>query len=545
MVRIRPLALAACLAGPVAAQDAALVIGNENYRNAADISAADDALDAADALEGVGFRVRKGGDQTLAQMRDLARAHYGDAAAPGRSVILLSGHFAYHGGQTWFLGTDADAPGLADADAAGIALGTVLEMAAERPGAAVVLLGTEERRLTLGRGLIAGIGAFDVPQGVTVISGDAADIAVFAAGVLTRRGQSAAEMAAQAGDLSVRGFLGNAAPFLAETAALPAAPGVGSNAGAADQVERDLWETTRTINTAKGYESYLRRYPDGLFAEAARRAIAAQNDPLVRAKAAEDALKLSRDQRRQIQRDLSILDIDPRGIDGLFGPGSRTAIATWQRRNGYEPSGYLAGDQSAVLAAQSEARAAELEAEAAKRQAAQETQDRLYWEQTGKAGDEPGLRAYIKRYPDGLFAELAQERLKVFDDQRKDAAAAAERAAWDRALQINTTAGFREYLAAYPDGAFAADARQILADMGASEADQDAIRTEAALGLNDGLKRLIEQRLAALGLKPGAVDGQFDSETRRAIRRYQQARGLAVSGYLNQQTVARLLVDSF
>ncbi len=541
MVRISTLVVFVSLAWPVAAQDAALVIGNENYRSGSDISAASDALDAADMLEGIGFRVRKGADLTVAQMRDLVRAYYGDAASPGRSVILLSGHFAQHGGETWFLGTDADAPGLADADAEGIPLGTVLEMAAERPGAAMVLLGTEDRRLTLGRGLIAGIGAIDAPQGVTVISGDAADIAAFASGILTRPGQSAAALAARAGDLSVTGFLGNAAPFLTEAVA---APNDGGSAVAADQVERDLWETTRTIDTVPGYESYLRRYPAGLFADAARKAIAAQNDPVARAKAVEDALGLSRDQRRQVQRDLSILDIDPRGIDGLFGRGSRSAISAWQQRNKYEGTGYITGEQMAVLAAQSEKRAAELEAEAAKRQIEQERQDRLYWEQTGKAGDEPGLRAYIKRYPDGLFAELAQERLKVFDDQRKAEAAAAERAAWDKALAINTAAGFREYLAAYPNGAFADDAKQILEDMGASEADQSAKRTEEALGLNEGLKRLLEQRLAALGLKPGKVDGRFDSDTRRAIRRYQQARGLPVSGYLNQQTVARLLVDS-
>ena len=540
MLRRSVFVTALIAATPLAAQDAALVIGNENYRAAPDISGAEDALDAADALEAAGFTLRRGADLPAAALRDLLSDHYGDTGQAGRSVILLSGNFAHHGAKTWFLGTEAKAPGLTEADMAGLSLGTVLELAAERPGAAMVLLGTEDHRMTLGRGLIAGIGSLDVPQGVTVVSGDAADIAAFAADILTRPGQTPAQLAARAGDLTVTGFLGNAAPFISVPDAAPAEPA----AGQSDQVERDLWATTQAIDTVQGYESYLRRYPSGLFTDAARRAIALKNDPAAQAKAAEDALRLTRDQRRQIQRDLSILDIDPRGIDGLFGRGSRAAIVTWQQRNRYEATGFVTAEQIAVLAAQAEKRAAELEIEAAKRQAQLEREDRLYWEQTGKAGDEAGLRAYIKRYPDGLFAELAQERLAVFDEQRKQEAAAADRAAWDQALKLNTAAGFREYLAAYPNGAFVEDAKQILDDMGVSDADRAAKAGEDALGLNDGLRRMIEQRLAALSLKPGRIDGTFDKDTRRAIRRYQQARGLPVTGYLSQQTVARLLVDS-
>jgi peptidoglycan hydrolase-like protein with peptidoglycan-binding domain len=59
------------------------------------------------------------------------------------------------------------------------------------------------------------------------------------------------------------------------------------------------------------------------------------------------------------------------------------------------------------------------------------------------------------------------------------------------------------------------------------------------------MRTMVEQRLAALGLKPGRTDGVFDDDTRRALRRYQKARSLPVTGYLNQKTVARLLVDSF
>ncbi len=542
--RIAAAAIAIAAALPAAAQDAALIIGNENYRNAADISAADDALDAAKPLEGTGFVVRKGADLGGAEMQALLARHYDDTASPGRSVILLSGHFAHAGGETWLIGTDADAPSLGRADAAGLPLSSVLAIAAERPGGALVLLGTEDRRVDLGRGFVAGIGALTVPQGVMVIEGDAAAVAAFAATLPDRRGQTLAEIAGAAEGLRVDGFRGALAPFLPLDSGVtaPEAP------PPAETGETAFWRATGDIGTRAAYEAYLKRYPAGAHANDARAALATLDDPVAQAGAAEEGLGLSREQRRQIQRDLSILDIDPKGIDGLFGPGSRKAIGTWQRRNGEEATGFLTAAQVATLGGQAARRAAELETEAAARKAEQDRQDRLYWDQTGAKGDEPGLRAYLKRYPDGLFAELAQERLAVFEQGRREQAAAADRAAWDKAVQADTLKSYQDYLAAYPKGAFAEEARQKIAGLSETP-DQEAARKqaeaqEAALNLNPTMRSLVEQRLAALGLKPGRADGKFDGDTRRALRRYQQARGLPVTGYLNQQTVARLLVDS-
>ena len=51
-------------------------------------------------------------------------------------------------------------------------------------------------------------------------------------------------------------------------------------------------------------------------------------------------------------------------------------------------------------------------------------------------------------------------------------------------------------------------------------------------------------RLQALGLYAGPADGDLGPETRAALRRYQAARNLRPSGYLNQATMVRLLADT-
>jgi len=64
------------------------------------------------------------------------------------------------------------------------------------------------------------------------------------------------------------------------------------------------------------------------------------------------------------------------------------------------------------------------------------------------------------------------------------------------------------------------------------------------LNLTPNTRRAIESRLDRLGLKPGKVDGTFDDDTRRAIRRYQSARNLDETGYLNEAFVVQILADS-
>lgn len=78
-------------------------------------------------------------------------------------------------------------------------------------------------------------------------------------------------------------------------------------------------------------------------------------NPVVRAsiqpvtQATETQLALSRTDKREIQRRLDLLGFNTRGIDGVFGNGSRAAIREWQLASDLPASEYLDLNQIAVL----------------------------------------------------------------------------------------------------------------------------------------------------------------------------------------------------
>lgn len=63
----------------------------------------------------------------------------------------------------------------------------------------------------------------------------------------------------------------------------------------------------------------------------------------------ERLLSLTYDERREVQRRLTLLGYNTRGVDGSFGANTRRALASWQRDEGLRASGYMTADQLRTL----------------------------------------------------------------------------------------------------------------------------------------------------------------------------------------------------
>ena len=169
-------------------------------------------------------------------------------------------------------------------------------------------------------------------------------------------------------------------------------------------VELAFWDAIKTSESVADYEAYLTAYPEGRFAilaetriaglearaarleaeqarareeearlaeearriaeeEAAREAaeqaaretqVAALSEQPEIEPAEQDelALGLSRSDRRELQEALTALGFDTRGIDGVFGPGTRNAIKGYQASKGVEQTGFLTASLAGQLIAE-------------------------------------------------------------------------------------------------------------------------------------------------------------------------------------------------
>ncbi|MDJ1009346.1 MAG: peptidoglycan-binding protein [Paracoccaceae bacterium] len=536
-------ALAVCLPLSALANPAALVLGNEDYEAIRDVRGADNLRDLREALTDAGFALRVATDATGPQTDRALVGFEGDIVPGDGAVVYLAGRFVHSATETYFLSTGADGRSLEALRREGIPLSTLTAMLAASPGRALLALG-DGGGFDVDQPLLeSGVGNLAVPQGVTVLVGSPEEVrAVVVAAV---GGEAVLGADALSGtDVAASGFLPSDGRIVFADPASPAA-------AAPDPREAEIayWEAVRNIGTVEAYETYLDRYPRGIYAAEADERIADLADaPRRAAEATEAALGLSRDQRREIQRALTLLEYNPRGIDGIFGPGTRGAVTAFQAAEGFVETGYLTREQIRLLDRLARARAEELEEVArAKAERAAEA-DRAFWRDTGASGREEDLRRYLDRYRGGIFAEDARAELRAIEEIRRPEVSATEQLTWQQVEENGSKGAYEEYLRRYPEGAYAESARDEIARLEEEEArgaDREAAeRQEDAMGLSATTRRTIEQRLDALGYEPGRIDGDFDERTRNALRRYQEDRRLPATGYMNDATMVRVLADT-
>ena len=533
-VRIKQLTAAFTLsltafAGSVSATELALIISNSDYDNLqGERRISRNHRDLVAAFKAQGYEVIEGVDLNRLEMQALVQRVASAIPELAGIVVLCSTNTVTDGAQTWILPTDIGGDSAIEAAFGAPTLDMFLALAAKKPGHGSVFIGVADEDTSRGSNLHAGVGDADIPQGVLLVSGPSSRIASLLEDRLLVDNQPLSVGLSNPAGIAVSGFVSPDSSL----APKPADPSTPTSDWVDFVAEQALWAVADKSDRVEDFEEYLRRFPNGVYAQAARARLADVEAVITPPTPAEieAALRLSRDERRVIQSNLTLLGFDTRGVDGILGRGSRAAIAGWQDSNRFEATGYLTDLQISRLHEQSAAE-----------RAIQEAADRRYWNAVGSSGHKDDLEAYLERYPTGIYADEARELLAEYEAEERTR---VDNDAWSVAVARNTANSYRTYLAEYPEGIYASVAKQRIKALDPDD-DRDIDAAKAAedrLNLNVATRLLIENRLRSAGFDPGRADGIFDDKTRKAIRKYQKSRGLTETGYIDPPTVRSLLL---
>lgn len=224
------------------------------------------------------------------------------------------------------------------------------------------------------------------------------------------------------------------------------------------------------------------------------------------------------------------------------------------------------------------------------------------WKSASASDASEGYKAYLKAYPAGKFAAIAQTRVKALEAQAapkvttsSQAATASdvtpvdasawqqEYALWQAASAGNTTAEYEAYLSAYPSGKFAAVAQARIVQIAAGTAapgvstddktaatspgpvtvpanpQQAQIDVETQVGafmtdigtafteaqfLDRNGRREIQGRLTSIGYNTHGTDGAFGPRSRSAISAWQQDNGASATAFLSGSQIALIREQS-
>ena len=185
------------------------------------------------------------------------------------------------------------------------------------------------------------------------------------------------------------------------------------------------------------------------------------------------------------------------------------------------------------------------------------SQENIFWASAQKSNTLADYKAYLEAYPNGAFAPLARNRIAAM-------APAAETPMPSPPPVAPPAQGPGEQPAAPPQSGAAEpgpnqqgpgapqgegprngvgptenapSAQALSAEVGTGESEQ-------ALNLNGRDARVLQERLATLGLYSGPIDGDLGPGSRAAIAQWQQRQGAAPTGFLGPLILQTLQVES-
>ena len=360
----------------------ALVVGNDAYRAQSALrNAVNDARAVASALGEVGFAVTRVENADRSRLTSALSSFAGSLRGDDVALFYFAGHGVQVDGVNYLMPTDYAGQTSAALRFDAVSASDVQEMLGP---ARVAMLVFDACRNNPYRGVRGGTGLAPMEARGTLVA--------YAAG--------AGEVAADSAPGSSNGL------FTSKFVEALRAPGLTATA-LFRQVRRDVYEASNSEQWPAVYDDLL---SDFVFRPSASAGVAASvAAPPSGVTASEEAsLGLDRASRRRIQRGLAAAGFDPGPADGMFGPGTRTAIRRWQASRGAPSTGYLDGASASALGAPAVSAAS---VGAGGPSAAVLQQENLFWQSIQGSRDPADFEAYLELFANGTFSRLARNRL--------------------------------------------------------------------------------------------------------------------------------------